>query len=449
MPDHSSHWHPSYWMPFTANRHFRHHPRNVVAANGMYYINDKGDRILDATSGLWCVNAGHGRKRIRDAIFAAGKTLDYAPAFQMGHPGVFACAQRLASILPNNTNRLFFVNSGSEAVETALKIALAYHRILGKQSPSKDGILVGRVRDYHGVCFGGLSVGGMANNKDLFAPMLPNVDHIRDTHDPKRNAFSRGQPEHGADIADDFERVIAAHGPDAIAALIIEPMAGSTGVLVPPKGYLERLQTLCRKYAIPLIADEVITAFGRLGHVSACRRFSITPDIMTLAKGITNGAMPMGAVAVDRTIADTIGDRPLAPHAIELPHGYTYSGHPLACAAAMATLDIYEDENLFARARKMEKPWQEKIHSLADKPGVQDIRNIGLAAAIEIGSVGENGDDFGAIRAFDIYRRCFAKGLLVRSTHNVIAMSPPLIVSTGQIEQMVSILADVLDETAP
>lgn len=428
---------PAYWMPFTACRNFVDHPRHVVSARGMYYQDNHGHPILDGTSGLWCVNAGHGRPEISQAIQEASQELDYAPAFHMGHPRAFECAKKLASMLPEDMNHIFFVNSGSEAVETALKIAIAHHRI---KHGTESATLIGRMRDYHGVCFGGLSVGGIDSNKNMFRPLLPNVDHLRDTHDLQRNAFSRGQPKHGAEFADEWLLMIEKYGAKHIAALIIEPMAGSTGVLVPPQGYLERLAQHCQDHGIPLILDEVITGFGRLGHVISAQRFGIQADIVTLAKGLTNGAVPMGAVAVRDDIARVILERDIPKHGIEFPHGHTYSGHPLACAAALATMDIYVKEDLFAQARAKESEWEEQIHRLKKASSVIDIRTIGITAGIEIDEAGREG------LAFAIYRKCFEKGLLVRSSHNVIALSPPLIISSKEMTWMVDTLRQAIDE---
>ncbi len=369
----------AYWMPFTANRQFKAAPRLLAGASGMYYRTADGREILDGTAGLWCVNAGHCRAEIADAIARQARALDYATAFQMGHPQAFALAARLARLAPGDLDHVFYVNSGSEAVETALKIALAYHHARGETGRVR---LVGRERGYHGVNFGGMSVGGIPNNRKQFGPMLPAVDHLPHTHDLARNAFSRGQPAWGAHLADALTDVIARHGADTIAAVIVEPMAGSTGVLVPPQGYLERLRAICDAHGILLIFDEVITGFGRLGAPFAAGRFGVVPDLMTTAKGLTNAAVPMGAVFARKSVHDALMTGPEA--AIELFHGYTYSGHPLACAAALATLDIYEKEGLFARARSLEPHFETAVHRLDEVPGVIDVRNIGLAAGIEL-----------------------------------------------------------------
>ena len=343
----------SLWLPFTANRQYRAAPRLVVAAEDMHYSTADGRRVLDATSGLWCVNAGHGRAPIVAAIQAQAARLDYAPAFQMGHPLEFELASRLGLLLPGDLDHVFFANSGSEAVDTALKMALAYHRLRGEGGRTR---LIGRERAYHGVGFGGLSVGGIGNNRKQFGPLLPGIGHLPHTHDLDRNAFSRGQPAWGAHLADALERLVATHDASTIAAVIVEPLAGSTGVLVPPRGYLERLRAICDRHGILLIFDEVITGFGRLGAAFAAERFGVQPDLMTMAKGLTNGAVPMGAVAVRGPIFDAFMQGP--PGAIELLHGYTYSGHPLACAAALASLDVYAGEGLFERARALEPVWR-------------------------------------------------------------------------------------------
>jgi beta-alanine--pyruvate transaminase len=418
-----------WWMPFTANRQFRASPRLLAGAEGMYYRTSDGRQVLDGTAGLWCVNAGHGRPEIAEAVRETLLTLDYAPPFQMGHPLAFAAAARLKRILPEGLDSVFFVNSGSEAVETALKLARAYHVARGE--PERVW-LVGRERGYHGVNFGGLSVGGIPNNRAAFGPLLAEVDHIRHTHDLARNAFARGQPEHGAELADDLLRVIEKHGAARIAALIVEPMAGSTGVLPPPVGYLERLRAICDDHGILLIFDEVITGFGRLGAPFAADRFGVRPDLLTMAKGITNGAIPMGAVAATGAIHQALMQGPEA--AIELFHGYTYSGHPAASAALIATLDIYEREQLFARAAALEPAWREAIHSLRQAPGVIDVRDIGLVGAVELApEPGRPG-----ARGYEILCRAFASGLLVRVTGDIVALSPPLIISEAQIEELVS-----------
>ena len=368
------------WMPFTANRQFKSSPRLLAKAKGMYYTSTDGRQILDGTAGLWCVNAGHGRQEIIDAIAKQTAELDYAPSFQIGHEASFRAATAVARCMPEGMDRIFFTNSGSESVDTALKIALAYHRARGEGHRTR---LIGRERGYHGVGFGGISVGGISPNRRTFAnSLIPGVDHICHTHDLEKNAYSRGQPEWGAHFADDLERIVALHDPSTIAAVIIEPMAGSTGVLVPPKGYLERLRAITEKYGILLIFDEVITAFGRLGASTASDLFGVKPDLVTLAKGISNAAVPAGAVAVRREIHDAI--LAAAQTGIEFFHGYTYSAHPLATAAVMATLDIYQQEQLFERAAGLSGMFEDAAHALRGTRHVIDVRNIGLVAGIEL-----------------------------------------------------------------
>lgn len=429
------------WMPFTANRAFKQAPRIFVAAKDMYYTTDDGRQVLDGTAGLWCVNAGHCRESITAAISRQAGTLDYAPPFQLGHPPSFELAHRLAKMLPGDIGHVFFGNSGSEAVDTALKIALAYWQTKGQPQRVR---FVGRLRGYHGVGFGGISVGGIeANRKQFAAQSLPAVDHLPHTHDLSRNAFSRGQPEHGVELADSLEAMIAKHGGDTIAAVIVEPVAGSTGVLIPPKGYLERLRAICDKHGILLIFDEVITGFGRLGAPFAATRFNVTPDLMTVAKGITNATVPMGAVCVRDHIYDTVVNGAAAA-GIELFHGYTYSGHPLAAAAGLATLELYEREGLFERAASLESYWADAVHSLRGLPHVIDLRNIGIVAGIELESrAGAPGT-----RAFDVFLKCFGDGALIRTTGDIIALSPPLIIEKAQIDRLFETLASALRATA-
>ena len=428
----------AYWMPFTDNRGFKADPRLLASAEGMHYRTPEGRPLLDGVAGLWCVNAGHGRARITEAIQRQAAILDYAPPFQLGHPLAFELADRVGQIMPAGLDRIFFAGSGSEAVDTALKIALAYQRAIGQGSRTR---LIGRERGYHGVGFGGISVGGIVNNRRAFGVQLPGTDHLRHTHDPARG-FSRGQPESGAELADDLERLVALHGAETIAAVIVEPVAGSTGVLIPPRGYLERLREIATRHGILLIFDEVITGFGRLGAATAAEHFGVTPDLITLAKGLTNGAVPMGAVAASRHVHDAIVEG--AAPGIELFHGYTYSGHPLAAAAGLATLDTYAEEGLFARAATLASVWEEAVHSLRDHPHVIDVRNLGLVAGIELaprpGAPGA--------RAMDVFRRCFDTGLLVRVTGDTIALSPPLIIEDAQIAEVVERIGAVLDETA-
>lgn len=389
-----------FWMPFTANRQFKAKPRLLAKASGMYYTSHDGRRILDGTAGLWCVNAGHCHPKIVEAIQQQAATMDFAPTFQMGHPKVFEAASALVSIAPKGLNRVFFCNDGSEAVDTALKIALAYHRVRGDTLRHR---LIGRERGYHGVGFGGIAVGGMAGNRKHFGPALPAVDHLRHTLDLAKNAFSRGLPQHGAELADELEaRMLALHDPATVAAVIVEPVAGSTGVLLPPVGYLQKLRAICDKYGILLIFDEVITGFGRLGAPFAADFFGVLPDMITCAKGLTNAAAPMGAVLVKQEIHDAF--MAAAPeNAIELFHGYTYSGHPLAAAAAVATIEVYKQEQLFERAAGISPYFEDAAHSLKGLPFVKDVRNLGLVCGIELDSIpGKVG-----ARAFDVYLKCF------------------------------------------
>ena len=417
----------SLWMPFTPNKSFKKDPRIIVGAKDMHFISDDGRDILDATAGLWCVNAGHGRKKIQDAVYYQIGELDNSPPFQFGHPKQFELANRLAEIFPEKMNHVFFSNSGSEAVDSALKIAIAYQRARGKASKTR---LIGRERGYHGVGFGGISVGGMVKNRMYFGSLLSGVDHLRHTHNPELNAFSKGLPEHGADLADDLERIVQLHDASTIAAVIVEPIAGSTGVLPPPKGYLKRLRELCTKHDILLIFDEVISAFGRMGTPTASEFFDVTPDIICCAKALTNAVIPMGATVVQDHIYESMLDNADAP--IELFHGYTYSGHPVACAAALASLDIYKEEGLFERAVESAKHMQEAAHSLKGTKNVIDIRNMGLIAAVEIqakeGAIGARG--------FETMKKAWDLGVMIRANGDTIAFSPPLIVENNQIDQM-------------
>jgi len=429
----------AFWMPFTANRQFKAAPRLLVSAKDMHFIAEDGRRILDGTAGLWCVNAGHCRPTIVEAIRNQAAELDYGPIFQMGHPGPFKLAERLRRIMGGDLDYSFFTNSGSESVDTALKIALAYHRARGEVSRRW---LIGRERGYHGANFGGTSVGGIPANRKAFGNLLSAVDHLSHTHNLDRNSFSRGQPAWGAHLADELEnRIIALHDASNIAAVIVEPMAGSTGVLIPPKGYLERLRAICDKYGILLIFDEVITGFGRLGAPFAVDLFGVTPDMVCLAKGLTNGTVPMGAVMVRKGIYEALMSA--APeNAIELFHGYTYSGHPLAAAAALASLDVFEQENLFRRAQDLAPHFEEAVHSLRELPHVVDVRNLGMVAGIEL----EPAPGKPTARAFETFLRCYEKGVLIRTTGDTIALSPPLIISKAQIDELVGTLADVLRE---
>jgi beta-alanine--pyruvate transaminase len=428
----------AFWMPFTANRQFKKTPRLLARAEGMYYWTPEGRQILDGTAGLWCVNAGHCRPKIVEAVKRQVSKMDFAPTFQMGHPIAFEFADRLAKIAPQGFSRVFFTNSGSESADTALKIALAYHRARGEAQRFR---LIGRERGYHGVNFGGMAVGGLALNRKLFGPGVAGVDHIRHTHDVARNSFSKGQPPHGAEFAEELERLCALHDPSTIAAVIVEPVAGSAGVLVPPKGYLERLREICTRHGILLIFDEVITGFGRLGQPFASQRFGVMPDLFTTAKGLTNGTVPMGAVFVKDSIYEAFMQ---GADGIELFHGYTYSGHPVACAAGIGTLDTYADEGLLTRAASLEKYWEDAVHALKGARHVVDIRNCGLIAAIELeprpGAPGR--------RAYEAFVKAFESGVLSRVTGDIIALSPPLIVEKPQIDRLFECVREVLQAVA-
>lgn len=428
----------AWWMPFTANRQFKAAPRLLVAAKDMHYTAHDGRRILDGTAGLWCVNAGHCREPIAKAIAAQAATLDFAPPFQMGHPRAFELAECVAQLTPGDLNRVFFCNSGSEAVDTALKIALAYHRVRGEGGRTR---LIGRERGYHGVNFGGTSVGGVGPNRRAFGTGLPGVDHLPHTHHLDKNAFSRGQPKWGAHLADELERLVTLHDASTIAAVIVEPFAGSNGVLVPPQGYLTRLREICDKHGILLIFDEVISGFGRLGTPFAADYFGVLPDILTVAKGLTNAAVPMGAAIVRRSVHDAFMKGP--EHLVELFHGYTYSGHPLAAAAGLATLDLYRDEGIFENAKALSVYWEEAVHSLKGLPHVIDLRNIGIVGAIEL----EPRADGPTKRAYDVFVRCFERGLLIRAAGEILALSPPLILKKSHIDDMFGILQQVLRDT--
>jgi len=425
----------SLWMPFTDNRNFKKQPKLFSEAEGMYYYTPDGRKVLDGTSGLWCVNAGHRRKPIIEAVSKQVEKLDYAPGFQVGHPLSFEFASRLVGMV-NEYSHVMFTNSGSESVDTALKIALAYQRNIGQGNRTR---FVGRERGYHGVGFGGISVGGISPNRKMFGNMLTGIDHLKHTHNLEHNAFIKGQPEWGAYLADDLESIVALHDASNIAAVIVEPVAGSTGVLIPPKGYLQRLREICTKHGILLIFDEVITGFGRLGDSFANEYFGVKPDIFTTAKGITNATVPMGAVFVRDGIYDSFMEA--APEgAIEFFHGYTYSGHPLACAAGLATLEVYREEDLFARAAELAPYFQEAVHSLADCSNVIDVRNLGLMGAIELESI----VDKPTVRAMEAFQKAFEAGLLVRTTGDTIALSPPLIVERKHIDFIAETVRDVL-----
>jgi beta-alanine--pyruvate transaminase len=425
------------WIPFTANRQFKAAPRLLVEAKDMYYRTQDGRKVLDGIAGLWAVNAGHCRPKIVEAIQKQAATMDYATGFQMHHPIAFLAAEKVVALAPEGMDHVFFTNSGSEAVDTALKIALAYHRARGEGTRR---MLIGRERGYHGVGFGGISVGGMVGNRKTFGNMLGSVDHLRHTHDAARNSFTRGQPEHGAEFADDLERLVALHDASNIAAVIVEPVAGSTGVLLPPKGYLQKLRSICDKYGILLIFDEVITGFGRTGKPFAAHTFGVTPDMITCAKAITNAAVPMGGVIVKKGIYDTFMDKGGPETAIEFFHGYTYSGHPLAAAAACASLDLFREEKLFERVAELAPYWEECAHSLKGSPHVIDIRTIGLVAGIELQPMA---DKPGA-RAFEAFLRAYEKNVLIRTTGDTIALSPPFIIANKQIDELFGTVRDIL-----
>ncbi|RWC28061.1 aspartate aminotransferase family protein [Mesorhizobium sp.] len=425
----------AFWMPFTANRQFKQAPRMMVSAKDMHYTTSDGRKVLDGTAGLWCVNAGHCRPKITEAIQQQAAELDYAPAFQMGHPIVFELANRLVDIAPKGMDHVFFTNSGSESVETALKMAIAYHRVRGEGSRTR---LIGRERGYHGVNFGGISVGGIVTNRKMFGTLLGGVDHMPHTHLPEKNAFTKGVPEHGAELANELERIVALHDASTIAAVIVEPVAGSTGVILPPKGYLQKLREICTKHGILLIFDEVITGFGRLGTPFAADYFGVTPDIMTTAKGVSNGVIPMGAVFVKKEIHDAFMTGP--EHMIEFFHGYTYSGNPIACAAALGTLDTYKEEGLLTRGEELAPYWEDALHSLKGEPNVIDIRNIGLIGAIELAPIAGQPTK----RAFSAFVKAFERGALIRTTGDIIALSPPLIITKGQINELIDHVREVL-----
>jgi beta-alanine--pyruvate transaminase len=430
----------AFWMPFTANRQFKSHPRLLARAEGMYYWTPDGREVLDGVAGLWCVNAGHNRREITEAVTQQLGTMEFAPTFQMGHPIAFELANRLAALAPPALDRIFFTNSGSESVDTALKIAVAYHRARGAAHKTR---FIGREKGYHGVGFGGMSVGGMVNNRKFFAAsMLPGVDHLPHTLNIEHNAFSKGLPPWGAHLANELERLIALHDASTIAAVIVEPISGSGGVVLPPVGYLKRLREICDKNDILLIFDEVITGFGRIGRPFGALAFDVTPDLMATAKGLTNGAIPMGAVFSHRKIYDAFMQGP--ENTIELFHGYTYSAHPVACAAALATLDVYEKEGLLTRAAGMSGQWESAIHSLRGLPHVIDVRNYGLIGAVEL----EPRPGKPAARGFDVFLNCFERGVMVRQTGDTIALSPPLIIEAKHIARIVETLSTVIRETA-
>jgi beta-alanine--pyruvate transaminase len=430
----------SWWLPFTANRSFKQRPRMITRAKGMYYYTPEGRAVLDGSAGLWCCNAGHNRDEIVSAIQTAAAELDFAPAFQYGHPKPFALASRLASLAPGDLDHVFFCNSGSEAADTALKIAIAYWNVSGQGQRQR---LIGRERGYHGVGFGGISVGGIVNNRKFFGSLLAGVDHLPHTYNRAEQAFSRGEPEWGAHLADDLERIVTLHDASTIAAVVVEPMAGSTGVLPPPKGYLQRLRQICDRHGILLIFDEVITGFGRLGFAFAAERYGVIPDMITFAKGVNSGTVPLGGVIVRKGIHDAFMKGP--EHVIELFHGYTYSAHPLACAAALATQDIYREEKLFERARDLEETWADAMFSLQSLPNVVDIRTLGLVGAIDLAS---KPDAFGA-RAYEAMERGFHDiGIMMRVTGDTIALSPPLVISHDEIGELVDKMTRVIKAVA-
>jgi beta-alanine--pyruvate transaminase len=430
----------AHWMPFTANRAFKKAPRLLAGAKDMHYFTVDGRKIIDAAAGMWCCNAGHGRTQISSAIAKQAEALDYAPPFQFGIPQAFELASRIADLAPAGLDHVFFCNSGSEAADTALKIALAYHQIQGQGSRTR---LIGRERGYHGVGFGGTSVGGIVNNRKMFGTLLAGVDHLPHTYDRDKQAFTKGEPEYGAHFADELERLVNLHGASTIAAVMVEPMAGSTGVLPPPKGYLKRLREITQKHGILLIFDEVITGYGRLGFAFAAERYGVLPDMLTFAKGITNGAAPMGGVLVRDTIHDAFMTGP--EHAVELTHGYTYSAHPLACAAALATLDIYRDEKLFERAKKLEPKFADAVMSLKGEPNVVDIRTIGLTAGIDLAPR----PDLPGKRGFDGLNSAFHDNdLMLRVAGDTLALTPPLIVSEDQIGEIIEKVAKVIRAVA-
>ncbi|MBI1942078.1 MAG: aspartate aminotransferase family protein [Betaproteobacteria bacterium] len=425
----------AFFMPFSMNRAFKKAPRLLARAEGMYYYTPEGRKILDGTAGLWCVNAGHCRKKIVEAVQKGVATLDFAPPFQMGHPLAFEFADRLVPLLPKGMTRVFFTNSGSESVDTALKLALAYHRVRGEGHRMR---LIGREKGYHGVNFGGTAVGGIVGNRKIFGALVAGVDHMRHTHDPTKNAFSRGQPQHGAELAEDLERICQLHDPSTIAAVIVEPVACSAGVYVPPQGYLQKLREICDRHGILLIFDEVINAWGRLGKPFAADYFGVMPDLITTAKGITNGTVPMGAVLMKENLYQTFMTGP--ENTIEMPHGYTYSAHPVACAAGLGTLEVYQEEGLLTRVGELAKYWEDAAHSMRDCPNVVDIRNLGLIAAIELAPrAGAPG-----ARGLEAHLKAFEKGVYMRVTGDVIAFAPPLIIKKEEIDQLFGTAREIL-----
>jgi|TARA_B100001175_G_scaffold218826_1_gene186161 beta-alanine--pyruvate transaminase len=421
----------NYWLPFTPNKKFKANPRLLTSAKGMYYKTDDDREVLDGIAGLWCTNAGHCHPKIVEAVQNQVAELDYATAFNMSHPKAFELAEKISSLTPEGLDRIFYGNSGSEAVETAMKVALAYHASKGEGQRTK---FIGREKGYHGVNFGGVSVGGLTPNRKSFGPLLPGIDHMPHTWDVEHMAFSKGQPEWGLHLADELEKILMLQDPSTVAAVIIEPVTGSGGVIVPPKGYLERIREICTKHNVLLIFDEVITGFGRLGCCFAANRFDVRPDMITMAKGLTSAMIPMSAVAFDNSIYDQLMEGPEAM--IELFHGYTYSGHPVACAAGIATLDVYEEEGLFDNAKAMEPHFEEAIHSLKGLNQVIDIRNIGLMGAIHFGSNGLPATEFAA----KVFQHCYDNNVLVRYSGEFLVLSPSLIVEQTHIEKIIEAL---------
>jgi len=426
----------NYWLPFTPNKKFKENPRLLVSAAGMHYQTDDGREILDGISGLWCCNAGHCHPKIVSAVQHQVGELDYATAFNMSHPKAFELAEKIADLTPDGLDRIFFGTSGSEAVETALKVALAYHASKGDGQKTK---FIGREKGYHGVNFGGVSVGGLTPNRKSFGPLLPGIDHMPHTWNPEHMAFSKGQPEWGLHLAEDLEKILVLQDPSTVAAVIIEPVTGSGGVIVPPVGYLERIREICTKHDVLLIFDEVITAFGRLGDSFAANRFNVRPDIITMAKGLTSAVIPMSAVAFDTTIYDQLMEGPEAM--IELFHGYTYSGHPVACAAAIATLDVYQEEGLFDKAKELEPIFEEALHSLKGLNQVIDIRNIGLMGAVQFGPGKLSATEFAA----NVFQHCYDNGVLVRYSGEFLVLSPSLIASKDHIHQISDALRNAIE----
>jgi beta-alanine--pyruvate transaminase len=430
----------SYWIPFTPNRAFKKAPRLIVRAKDMHYYRPDGRAVLDGTAGMWCTNAGHNRDPIVQAIQRQAAELDYSPAFQFSHPKAFELASRVADLAPGDLDHVFFCNSGSEAVDTALKVALAYHNVRGQGQRIR---LIGRERGYHGVGFGGTAVGGIVSNRKHFGALLAGIDHLPHTYNREQQAFTKGEPEWGAHLADELERLVALHDASTIAAVIIEPMAGSTGVLPPPRGYLRRLRAICDKHGLLLIFDEVITAFGRLGHSFAAERYTVVPDMITFAKAVTSGTVPMGGVIVRNGIYQAFMQGP--EHVAELFHGYTYSAHPLACAAGLATLDLYREEGLFERARKLEPKWADAAMELKGLPNVLDVRTVGITAGIDLGPK----PDAVGKRAYDAMEKAFhEEGVMVRNMGDTLALTPPLIVSEAQVAEIFDKVARVIRAVA-